>query len=1474
MAFFAHHAQQISALSLRNLQLNRTLAEQKRTEEMLQRQKALIASILESSSEAIFATDAAGTYLSINSAGARMLGCRPEEVIGRTDLDLLPAPTAREFRKTDEQVMASGQAYVRDEIGRIGGKPRTFLAHKTPWRDHAGQIAGVIGVSSDITERHRAEEELKRSENLLQKIFGTLPIGLWIADKDGKLLRGNPAGVKIWGADPRVPPSEYGVLRARRLPSGEAVAPDDGALSRTLREGVTIADERLEIEAFDGQKKIILNTTAPVLDERGKILGAIVVNQDITARSRAEEALRESERLYRSILDASPDDITITDLEGRIQIVSPSALKMFGCAREDQMVGRCALDFIDPGERERAAADIARLRQGLVTGPVGYRSEYRGLRADGSAFDVEVNGEYIRDGAGIPVRMILVVRDITDRKRAEERLRLQARLLNAVREAVSATDLDGRIQYWGRGAEKLFGYSAEEVMGRPYRSFAGAIDPPDEAAFRKEILARGSWHGEHLQRKKNGETFWTSTFIAVVEDERGQPVGYIGIDQDITGRRQAEAALRTSQQITEGIIDTIPMRVFWKDKDLRYLGCNSAFARDAGFAAPEDLVGKDDFQMGWRDQAESYRADDRQVIESGQPKLFIEEPQTTPGGKTLALLTSKIPLRNAQGEITGVLGTYMDITERKQAEEKLRLHQSYLSAIVENQPGLLWMKDRDGRFLSANVAFAKSCGLEAPALLAGKTDLDIWPRDLAVKYREDDVRIMESKQPCIVEEHISDRGERKWFETFKAPIVDKHGAVIGTTGYSRDISERRKAEELLRESESRFRNIAELLPDAVFEIDRNATICFANKRAFDLLGYSPAEVERGLNALDVVVPEEREIARERLLLRQAGKEIGAREYTAARKDGSTFPVILNMSPRMNGDELLGFLGAMTDITALKQAEEALQSSERRYRTFINATSDLVFLKDESFRYIITNRANSAFLGKPEGDVIGRTDFDLMPKGAAARCRDSDLAALKKGGSFASEETANDKVYQTVKFPVPLPGGRVGVGGFIRDITERKMVEESLRASEARHRDIAANIPGVVYQLQTNRVGSFDVPYMSAGCEALFEQPLTDLNYSALLFDHMHVGDRALFQHSIAKASKDMERWNLEFRILPAKNRVKWLRGSANPQRLPNGNVIWNGVMLDITELKLAEQMLREREAFQSLLMDTIPSPVYYKDRKGRYLGCNQAFEALFGQPKGELIGKDVAAISSPDLAALSRMKDAELLANPGTQVYESRLMDAKGNPHDVVFHKASIIDAQGAVAGLIGILLDITARKRAERTLQESEDRFKQVSESAEEWIWEMDAAGLYTYSSPVVEKILGYKPEELVGKKCFHELFAPEVREEIRKAAEGRTARKEPFRRLSNPVLHKDGRTVILETTGMPILDRDGNLLGYRGADTDITSRRRAEEQVARQLDELRRWQTVTLGREGRIAELKREVNALASRLGQPPPYESAGIP
>ena len=165
-----------------------------------------------------------------------------------------------------------------------------------PERDDSGNVVRLNGVFQDITERKEAEVALQKSENRLQNVFDLLPVGLWFADREGTLLRGNPAGIKIWGAEPHVPISEYGVFSARRLPSGKPLQAGDWALAKTILEGATISDELLEIDAFDGQTKTILNYTAPILDDDDNVDGAVIINLDITDHRKLEDLLRQAQK--------------------------------------------------------------------------------------------------------------------------------------------------------------------------------------------------------------------------------------------------------------------------------------------------------------------------------------------------------------------------------------------------------------------------------------------------------------------------------------------------------------------------------------------------------------------------------------------------------------------------------------------------------------------------------------------------------------------------------------------------------------------------------------------------------------------------------------------------------------------------------------------------------------------------------------------------------------------------------------------------------------------------------------------------------------------------------------------------------------------------------------------------------------------------------------------------------------------------
>jgi two-component system sensor histidine kinase/response regulator len=424
-----------------------------------------------------------------------------------------------------------------------------------------------------------------------------------------------------------------------------------------------------------------------------------------------------------------------------------------------------------------------------------------------------------------------------ERGRAEEELkrsdaalkavssRLQA-TLNAMPDLLFEVDAEGRIFSYHTHRTDLLAAPPEVFIGK---RFADVLPRDAADAFQRaidEAAQKGNSYGETYRLALPQGEHWFELSVAPLPADAQSSPRFVLISRDITERRAAalalgemSQALAMSNDLLQTVIDTAPVRIFWKDRDSRYLGCNSVFSRDAGKPSPAELIGKDDYQMGWASEADLYRADDKRVMESGDSRLNYEEPQTTPDGRTIWLSTSKVPLRDASGAVIGVLGIYDDITERKNAEEALRRRDRYQRALLDNFPFAVWLKDTESRFLAVNSKFVELFGARSAEALVGKNDFDIAPVDLAEGYRADDRAVLASGRPKNVEEEIvSADGARTWFETYKSPVV-LDGKVLGTVGFARDITDRKNAEKGLQAAITEQRTLIAALPDIVMRFD-------------------------------------------------------------------------------------------------------------------------------------------------------------------------------------------------------------------------------------------------------------------------------------------------------------------------------------------------------------------------------------------------------------------------------------------------------------------------------------------------------------------------------------------------------------------------------------------------------------------------------------------------------------------------------
>jgi diguanylate cyclase (GGDEF)-like protein/PAS domain S-box-containing protein len=560
---------------------------------------------------------------------------------------------------------------------------------------------------------------------------------------------------------------------------------------------------------------------------------------------------------------------------------------------------------------------------------------------------------------------------------------------------------------------------------------------------------------------KDGRVFARYTRALSIGCEQGR----IWCFKDITEQSRSERALIASHKLLQTIIDTAPVRIFWKDRDLRYLGCNPLFARDAGLTTAAELIGKDDYQMTWAEQADLYRSDDRAVMESGVAKLAYEEPQTTPDGREIWLSTSKMPLRGADNEVIGILGIYEDISERKQLSDALRQREKYQRALLDTFPFMVWLKDEQSRFLAVNQAFAADFGWPSAQSLIGRSDVDIAPPDLAARYRADDRAVLESGQSKNVEELVEVAGRRVWYETYKSPVsIDDR--IIGTVGFARDISQRKRTElNLIMAAE-----VAQML---FWEVDLLSGRLFYDQSMLPVLGL---EVEDGLVSLpgwlERVHPDDQgafTASFESAI--QPGDPIFDCEYRMSDRSGHYQWLHTRGRVIQRGAEGQPALavGTSMNISARKQIEADMRVSEERSRNLAallrlmcDNVPDMIWAKDLESRYLFANKAiceqllNAADTQEPVGknDIFfARRERESHPENSqwhtfGELCQDSDAITLERGRPSVFEEFGNIKgkllFLDVHKAPfLDERGVVIGTVGSARDITERKQAEDKL-----------------------------------------------------------------------------------------------------------------------------------------------------------------------------------------------------------------------------------------------------------------------------------------------------------------------------------------------------------------------------------------------------------------------------------------------
>jgi PAS domain S-box-containing protein len=524
----------------------------------------------------------------------------------------------------------------------------------TPFYDDQGELVAVDGIGRDVTERKKVEEALRRSEERFRSSFRDAAIGMALVGTDGRWLQVNRSLCQMLGY------SEEELLGKtfQGITHPDDLDADLDHVRRMLTGEIETYQMQKRYLHADGRVVWILLSVSMVHDEEGEPLFFIAQIQDITERKGAEEKIREAEERYRTLVERIPAIVYVQEPgdPSRTTYLSPQHEAILGYSPEECMTDpNHWVKITHPDDREWVLEEDRRTNE---TGEP-FRAEYRQFTRDGRTVWLRDEASLVRDREGTALYWLGVQLDITERRQAEERLRFQARLLDEVGEAAIAVDLHGYIEYWNKAAQEIYGWSAQEVVGQRLREIISLEDQLADELF--SWLKEGrSWSGEVTVKRKDGTAFPAMVTNTPVYDERGNPVGIVGVSMDITERKQAVARLEFQSEVLSHVRDAVVA----VDNEQRINYWNEGAQWLYGHRSDEVLgrVLEEVVQYRW------HKAEDEPRAHESLAKTGFwhgENIHHSKDGTEIHVESTVSVLKNPDGADVGLLAVIRDITERK-----------------------------------------------------------------------------------------------------------------------------------------------------------------------------------------------------------------------------------------------------------------------------------------------------------------------------------------------------------------------------------------------------------------------------------------------------------------------------------------------------------------------------------------------------------------------------------------------------------------------------------------------------------------------------------------------------------------------------------------------------------------------------------------------------------------------------------------
>ncbi len=708
----------------------------------------------------------------------------------------------------------------------------------------ASKHMGVIGKQTLIAlenltlqfnqclERQLAQEEAVKQRENFRELFESLNDYLFILDLEGNIIHYNNAVTTLLGYGQNLIGCSVLQVHPEFAREQAAKVMQDMIAGKKLNCPLPLQKANGDIVYVDTR------VVHGIWDGKQALFG---ISRDVTEEVKQREALRQEKQFTQDIINSLPGIFYMFDNSGRLINWNKRFEQLTGF-NNDQLFDMVAADFFEGEDKERIAATMAE------TYKIGQSSmEAELCTVNGQKIPHLFTGQRtIIDGF---IYLVGLGIDITEMRKAQqaldlERIRLET-LFRAIPDLVWLKDKDGVFLACNTKFESLYSFPTEYIIGKTDYDF---VDAETADSFRQHDLMaieadRPTINNEWLTFGSNGYRGYFQTIKTPMYTSHGQLIGVLGIARDVTEAKLSEKALEETAMFlrqTQSIakvggwkVNPLANTVLWTEEVYRLvehpLSHPPVTLEEALiYYAPETLT--------------TIRNNLLDAWENDKPFTIETEMIAASGRRFWAELRSIGRIEEEGGVF--ITGTFQDISERKHLMEQLRQRERYQRSLLDNFPFLVWLKDEKSRFLAVNQPFAEACGWPTPDEIAGKTDFDVWPSDLAQAYQKDDRDVLNTGMAKNAEEALEKDGKRIWIETYKSP-VSVEGRVIGTVGFARDITERKQMENDLRESELRFRAIYEqsLLGIALVNFDDYRFIS-ANPAYCQMLGYTEDELQQ------------------------------------------------------------------------------------------------------------------------------------------------------------------------------------------------------------------------------------------------------------------------------------------------------------------------------------------------------------------------------------------------------------------------------------------------------------------------------------------------------------------------------------------------------------------------------------------------------------------------------------------------------